>query len=253
MPAAAASGAQTISLAERLELLVAAYPKTIAGIEGDKLRLTSGAMLTIDDGIEKSHQQKLANADIEDMLSQVYPLGFCDRDTPARNFDPGRIRNEPLMKAIFGATPTAVRRGSVTVNWFGRRLRFNSAAGAAEQLRKVARDLAKIDPNHATVFATTSGTFNWRRIAQTRRLSVHAFAAAIDLNVKFADYWIWSGGRPGRVPVYRNKVPRAIIEVFERHGFIWGGKWYHFDTMHFEYRPELIAIARAAEKRGCAR
>ncbi len=82
---------------------------------------------------------------------------------------------------------------------------------------------------------------------------MHAFAAAIDLNVKFADYWIWSGGRPGRVPVYRNKVPRAIIEVFERHGFIWGGKWYHFDTMHFEYRPELIAIARAAEKRGCAR
>jgi len=22
--------------------------------------------------------------------------------------------------------------------------------------------------------------------------------------------------------------------------FIWGGRWYHFDTMHFEYRPELL-------------
>jgi hypothetical protein len=21
---------------------------------------------------------------------------------------------------------------------------------------------------------------------------------------------------------------------------IWGGKWGHFDTMHFEYRPELL-------------
>ena len=24
------------------------------------------------------------------------------------------------------------------------------------------------------------------------------------------------------------------------HGFIWGGKWYHYDTMHFEFRPELV-------------
>jgi hypothetical protein len=31
-----------------------------------------------------------------------------------------------------------------------------------------------------------------------------------------------------------------IVDVFEKHGFIWGGKWYHYDTMHFEYRPELL-------------
>ena len=34
--------------------------------------------------------------------------------------------------------------------------------------------------------------------------------------------------------------PHKIVEIFERHGFIWGGKWYHYDTMHFEYRPELL-------------
>lgn len=28
--------------------------------------------------------------------------------------------------------------------------------------------------------------------------------------------------------------------AFERHGFIWGAKWYHYDSMHFEYRPELL-------------
>jgi hypothetical protein len=33
---------------------------------------------------------------------------------------------------------------------------------------------------------------------------------------------------------------QEIVDIFERHGFIWGGKWYHFDTMHFEYRPELL-------------
>jgi hypothetical protein len=30
------------------------------------------------------------------------------------------------------------------------------------------------------------------------------------------------------------------VRVFEKHGFIWGGAWYHYDTMHFEYRPELL-------------
>ena len=32
-----------------------------------------------------------------------------------------------------------------------------------------------------------------------------------------------------------------IVDIFERHGFIWGGKWYHYDTMHFEHRPELLS------------
>jgi len=39
---------------------------------------------------------------------------------------------------------------------------------------------------------------------------------------------------------YKNKIPQGIIDIFEKHGFIWGGKWYHYDTMHFEYRPELL-------------
>jgi hypothetical protein len=40
-------------------------------------------------------------------------------------------------------------------------------------------------------------------------------------------------------------MPREIVEIFERHGFIWGGKWYHYGTMHFGYRPELIALAKS--------
>jgi hypothetical protein len=39
---------------------------------------------------------------------------------------------------------------------------------------------------------------------------------------------------------FRNRLPVEIVQIFEKHGFIWGGKWEHFDTMHFEYRPELL-------------
>ena len=57
---------------------------------------------------------------------------------------------------------------------------------------------------------------------------------------RHADYWRWSKpDKTGRYR-YRNRVPLEIVELFERHGFIWGGKWYHYDTMHFEYRPELL-------------
>src|SRR3569623_1717748 len=43
---------------------------------------------------------------------------------------------------------------------------------------------------------------------------------------------------PGDDPPARN------VAIFERHGFIWGGRWSHFDTMHFEYRPELLPPGR---------
>ncbi len=39
---------------------------------------------------------------------------------------------------------------------------------------------------------------------------------------------------------YKNEIPMEIVRIFEKHGFIWGGKWHHYDTMHFEYRPELL-------------
>jgi len=37
-----------------------------------------------------------------------------------------------------------------------------------------------------------------------------------------------------------SQIPIQIVRIFEKHGFIWGGYWYHYDTMHFEYRPELL-------------
>ena len=46
---------------------------------------------------------------------------------------------------------------------------------------------------------------------------------------------------------YDNKVSWRLVEIMERHGFIWGGKWHHFDGMHFEYRPELILYSRLVE------
>ena len=87
----------------------------------------------------------------------------------------------------------------------------------------------------------SAGTYNCRPIAGTAQMSAHGYGIAIDLNVAYSDYWRWGG-----TAKYRNRIPAAVVAAFERHGFVWGGKWYHYDTMHFEYRPELIALARTA-------
>ena len=55
----------------------------------------------------------------------------------------------------------------------------------------------------------------------TRGLSVHSWGIAIDLNA--------SSNLPG-TPGDMNP---AIVEVFQRHGFYWGGNFG--DPMHFQY------------------
>ncbi len=79
----------------------------------------------------------------------------------------------------------------------------------------------------------------WRTISGTNRLSAHSFGIAIDINVDYADYWKWNQQDESKIE-YNNRIPQKIIGIFERNGFIWGGKWYHYDIMHFEYRPELL-------------
>jgi len=32
----------------------------------------------------------------------------------------------------------------------------------------------------------------------------------------------------------------SLIARTLNYRFIWRGRWYHYDTMHFEYRPELF-------------
>jgi hypothetical protein len=92
--------------------------------------------------------------------------------------------------------------------------------------------------------------WNWRTIADTQSRSFHAYGTAIDLLPRSLDgletYWLWAADRSPEwwaVPYSRRfHPPLAVIKAFESYGFIWGGKWTFFDTMHFEYRPELLIL-----------
>ena len=232
-----------------LQCLLEAYPDHLERAEVDpKLGWVvvwkDGTRMDWDDGrSDKTYEEKLDRADLEDMMSIPYPLGVLNRAL-ATNEDPGRIRHEPFLRKMYGDNAKAVRRKLVRVKWLpesgGKRLKAISTNGVNRHLAAVSGDLEKLPRKLRELAAATSGPFNWRVIRGTKRLSVHSFAIALDVAVKSADYWRWAKpDESGAIP-YRNRIPYAIAEVFERHGFIWGGKWYHYDTMHFEYRPELL-------------
>jgi hypothetical protein len=213
-----------------------AYPDVIRACRGNTVEWSNGRTTVYDDGKRKSFDVALNHPDLEDMFRYRYPRGANGYGkSPAKNFDPGRIRYEPLFRSMYGNSPAAVRKNLTTVRWFGQNVRVTKCNGVAAHLRAVAREL-KRNPRLRKYLTPIGGTFKWRKIAGTNRLSVHSFGAAIDINVKYSAYWRWSKGAYR----YQNKIPLEIVKAFERHGFIWGGKWYHYDTMHFEYRPELL-------------
>ena len=119
----------------------------------------------------------------------------------------------------------------------------------ADQLQKVSDELAH-HPEWKP-YLQCSGTFNWRVVAGTNYLSPHSFAIAIDIGVSKANYWRWDnrGASETDTIKYRNSMLKEIVDIFERHGFIWGGYWYHYDTMHFEYRPELLRFRQLLTQR----
>ena len=93
--------------------------------------------------------------------------------------------------------------------------------------------------------------YSWRPIAGTASLSYHSYGAAIDFlptsNADKETYWRWAKERHSEWYILpyaqRQMPPDSFVSAFEKRGFVWGGKWFYFDTMHFEYRPEILALS----------
>jgi len=201
---------------------------------GWHLLLSSGAAIAWDDGKVKTLDQAIDAPDLQDQFSIRYPTGPIAPITDP-NHDPGRIRVEAIFEHAYP------KQEIVKIDFAHKRVQFARRASKAlsrvdERLHKLAADDKTLQP----FLDAIGGTFNERVIAGTTRKSAHSFAVAIDLNPKLSHYWRWAPGGPQGKPRWQNKIPQAIVDAFEAEGFIWGGRWYHFDTMHFEYRPELL-------------
>lgn len=195
---------------------------------------------------------------------------------PQKHLD--RSKSNVLTEDDLAVLARYLQEEIVKVNFLGFNINFNRRNGAAEALERVSEKLQTSYPQAAQWLTGTrnmSGGFNMRFISGTHRLSSHSWGVAVDFTLKnassnlkwFDSYWKWvaecapnlkcsptrtDAGAKQRASVAENflKVqifetnfdhfPEEVINVFASEGFIWGGHWNHFDTMHFEYRPEFF-------------
>jgi D-alanyl-D-alanine carboxypeptidase len=230
------------------DALTDAYPSQIAGHDAATLLWRDGTRMALgDDDPAKSFADRLSHATLRDQLGLAYPAG-APLAAPPQDFDPGRFRNKAFFDHLYGdCRKREVEKTLVPVIWlphaWGRTILFTPRAAGALRAASAEIDTLPADVRHAAW--PIAGTYACRGVADAGQPSMHAYGAAIDLNLAVSNYWLWDTAKngPKNPPVWRNRMPREIVDIFERHGFIWGGRWYHYDTMHFEYRPELLVGA----------
>ncbi len=237
------AGAQ--SAADALDALITAYPSRLVRHDTTFIYWRDGTRMRVRDGRpHKPFNELLRNASILDQFRLPYPRGRLNSHPPV-NDDPGRFRNEAFFNKMYGdCRKDDVRPQLVSIVWlprtWGRQIYVTRVNGVARRLQAISSEIDVLpEPIKRAAYPIT-GVYACRTVADTGKPSVHSYAAAIDLNIRYSDYWFWHRSKHRRR--HRNRVPHEIVDIFERHGFIWGGKWYHYDTMHFEYRPELLGL-----------
>lgn len=187
----------------------------------------------------------IREASILEQFAYVYPLEDRPDLREASFFDPGRPRNDLFFKTLFHANDSAAQVDLVAVAApNGEIFRVTTKHNVACQLSVAFAAVAMDGVDYRKVFEAPGGGFNWRVVSGTSHLSPHSFGIAIDVNPQLGQYWKWTGRPEGDAGTYTNKIPMSLVQTMERYGFIWGGKWHHYDGMHFEYRPELILYSR---------
>jgi hypothetical protein len=225
--------------------LLQAYPVYLHALEGAGpdavLVWKDGTRMPLGTGLEKPLTEWLTKPDLGDILRFPYPVGTV-ANPPLRDHDPGRARPEAFFQKMYGdCRKGEVAAHLVDVIWLptksGQKLQVTGINGVAQRLQAVSLALDALPASYDVYLTPSAGAYACRPIAGTSNPSAHGLGIAIDVAIRRAHYWRW---RPGGVAAYRNEIPLEIVRIFEAQGFIWGGKWWHYDTMHFEYRPELL-------------
>ena len=240
----------SIALVANPQCYLQAYPDLIQSADNTTVVLKNGISLpykTTDAKI--SWDDKINNADLEMQLSQIYDKGGIQTPPPYL-FDPGRLRYQPFFQAVYGKDQKAIEKNLVQIDWptlkGSIKLPVNKINNVDKKLYAIGQEIARL-PKSERIWAQGATTYCYRVIKDTNRLSMHSFGIAIDLAPDTTQYWKNEAPNETDKIGYKNTMPLSIVRIFEKHGFIWGGRWYHYDTMHFEYRPELLASSCATQ------
>jgi hypothetical protein len=185
-----------------------------------------------------------------------YPLG---KITKLPEYQEKTVRSPDFLDYLFGTSEIRLREQCDWVPFLDHKAYMNHFC--EEALRKVELAILKAAESDQEVQAfienlKTIYSFQQRNVRGTENTSYHSYGLALDLvptsyDKKHAN-WQWSTSFIDEwylIPLEeRWSPPQAVIDAFEKNGFVWGGKWTHFDTIHFEYAPEIILLAQRKVK-----
>ena len=185
-----------------------------------------------------------------------YALG---RITQLPKYQELTVRSHDFLDHLFGTTEIRLREQCDWVPFLNHNAYMNHFC--EEALRNVEVEILKAAESDQEVQAfienlKTIYSFQQRNIRGTENASYHSYGLALDLVPKSYDRknanWLWSTAFTDEwhlTPLEKRwSPPQAVIDAFEKNGFVWGGKWVHFDTIHFEYAPEIILLAQSKVK-----
>ncbi len=220
------------------------YGDLLQSANETSLVLKSGVILPYQTNVPKeTWEEKINNSDLSMQLSQPYKVGKINSN-PAYLSDPGRLRYQPFFEALYGKNKKEIEKNLSILEWTTSKgivkILATHIGGVDKKLSLISQEIAKL-PLNERIWGENPSAYYFRMIKDTNRLSMHSFGIAIDISPSKAQYWKNEAKEETAKIGYKNTMPLSIVAIFEKYGFIWGGRWYHYDTMHFEYRPELLA------------
>jgi hypothetical protein len=256
-----------------MKALAAAWPLRIAEVayrDGDWMLRIDASWFAWSHGRILPETQEGQWESFAPMLFYPYPLSLPPLAVPdeaaaarlrelfrQRRENPPRRSEDFLSALLQSSRRPGIEAHLVTVDLDGFPVRVHELVrGPLERVSVSLRALRAVDAEVAAFLADLSEVtgYNYRNVEATRSRSMHSFGLALDLIPRSyqgkSAYWLWATSRTPdwwTIPYDRRwMVPPAVVEAFEREGFTWGGKWLFFDTMHFEYRPDILILAREA-------
>jgi len=176
-----------------------------------------------------------------------------------KSWTANRSQNPPRRSSFFldelwqAPNRAETEKKLVRITFLGKSTRVHqSIQKKLAEIESIILELGKIDTQVQTWINGIGSMegYGWRNIAETQSRSYHSYGLAVDLLPRNMGnkqtYWLWTSQyRDDWYNVSYNEryhPPDSVIKIFEARGFVWGGKWPMFDTMHFEYRPEVILL-----------
>ena len=240
---------------------IKAYPDFFIAYENGYLITRDGEKILFDDGEQKDYDRMITNTSIgddafdpKDAFHWNYPAGkeIPTLENPPEG-DPGRIRPSVIFRYMYGSSKSDYIRKVRSVEWVGsKKILVTTINGVDKALERVALEIKALPVDkkrclNRIVFNVRGGPYGFydRPVrGYALRESGHAYGFAVDINGNDSYFIGCHKGEPYR---YRNNVPRFLVDIFEKNGFIWGGRWHDYDAIHFEYRPEMFITDKKEE------